>query len=88
MLLDEQSRSDTYPTTQTDENDAVLAHEASVAKLGDEQLFYLRSRGLNEAQATSLIINGFIEPIVKELPMEYASELNRLIEMQMEGSVG
>ncbi|OHA47134.1 MAG: Fe-S cluster assembly protein SufB [Candidatus Terrybacteria bacterium RIFCSPLOWO2_01_FULL_44_24] len=88
LLLDEQSRSDTYPTTQTDENDAVLAHEASVAKLGDEQLFYLRSRGLNEAQATSLIINGFIEPIVKELPMEYASELNRLIEMQMEGSVG
>ncbi|OHA52214.1 MAG: Fe-S cluster assembly protein SufB [Candidatus Terrybacteria bacterium RIFCSPLOWO2_01_FULL_40_23] len=88
LLLDEQSRSDTYPTTQTDESDSILAHEASVAKLGDEQLFYLRSRGLNEAQATSLIINGFIEPIVKELPMEYASELNRLIEMQMEGSIG
>ncbi len=88
LLLDERSRTDTYPTTQTDENDATLAHEASVAKLGDEQLFYLRSRGLTEAQATSLIINGFIEPIVKELPMEYASELNRLIEMQMEGSVG
>ena len=71
-----------------DEDDARVEHEARVSKLGDEQLFYLRSRGLTEAKARLMIVNGFIEPITKELPMEYAVELNRLIELQMEGSIG
>jgi Fe-S cluster assembly protein SufB len=88
LLLDELSRSDTYPTNIVNEEDVTLGHEASVSKVGEEQLFYLRSRGLSEAQATGLIVNGFIEPIVKELPLEYAVELNRLIELSMEGSVG
>jgi Fe-S cluster assembly protein SufB len=88
LLLDELSRSDTYPTNIVAEEDVTLGHEASVSKVGEDQLFYLRSRGLSEAQATSLIVNGFIEPIVKELPLEYAVELNRLIDLSMEGSVG
>ena len=88
LLLDELSRSDTYPTNIVNEEDVTLGHEASVSKVGEEQLFYLMSRGLTEAQATSMIVNGFIEPIVKELPLEYAVELNRLISMSMEGSVG
>lgn len=88
LLLDELSRSDTYPTNIVQEEDVTLGHEASVSKVGQDQLFYLMSRGLPEAQATSLIVNGFIEPIVKELPLEYAIELNRLIELSMEGSVG
>ncbi len=88
LLLDEHSRSDTYPKNIVHEEDVTLGHEASVSKVGQEQLFYLMSRGLSEAQATSLIVNGFIEPIVKELPLEYAVELNRLIELSMEGSVG
>lgn len=88
LLLDEISRSDTYPTNIVNEEDVTLGHEASVSKIGEDQLFYLMSRGLSEAQATSLIVNGFIEPIVKELPLEYAVELNRLINLSMEGSVG
>ncbi len=88
LLLDELSRSDTYPTNIVNEEDVTLGHEASVSKIGEEQLFYLMSRGLSEAAATGLIVNGFIEPIVKELPLEYAVELNRLINLSMEGSVG
>jgi Fe-S cluster assembly protein SufB len=88
LLLDEDSRSDTYPTIRIDENDADIGHEASVSKVGEEQLFYLQSRGLDEEEASKMIVNGFIEPVVKELPMEYAVELNRLIELQMEGSIG
>ena len=88
LLLDEASRSDTYPTMKIDEHDVRMEHEATVSKIGDEQLFYLQSRGITKAQAESMIVNGFIEPIVKELPLEYAVEMNRLIELQMEGSVG
>jgi Fe-S cluster assembly protein SufB len=88
LLLDEHSRSDTYPTIRIGENDVDVGHEASVSKIGEEQLFYLMSRGIPEDEAGKLIVNGFIEPIVKELPMEYAVEMNRLIELQMEGSIG
>ncbi|MEE8498366.1 MAG: Fe-S cluster assembly protein SufB [Acidimicrobiia bacterium] len=88
LILDENSRSDTYPYMEIEESDAQIGHEATISKVGDDQLFYLRSRGLSEEEATAMIVAGFIEPIVKELPMEYAVELNRLIELQMEGSVG
>ncbi len=88
LLLDEQARSDTYPSMDVEAEDVQLGHEATVSKVGDEQLFYLQSRGISEAEATAMIVNGFIEPFVKELPMEYALELNRLIALQMEGSVG
>ncbi len=88
LLIDENSRSDTYPYMNIAEEDVEIGHEATVARIGDEQLFYLMSRGLNEEQAAALIVRGFVEPIVKQLPMEYAVELNRLIELQMEGSVG
>jgi len=88
LLIGETARTDTYPTMEIDEDDVHVEHEARVSKLGDEQLFYLRSRGLTEAKARLMIVNGFIEPFVKELPMEYAVELNRLIELEMEGSVG
>jgi Fe-S cluster assembly protein SufB len=88
LLLDEHSRSDTYPTIRIGEDDVDVGHEATVSKVGDEQLFYLMSHGLDEEEAGKLIVNGFIEPIVKELPMEYAVEMNRLIELQMEGSIG
>ncbi len=88
LILDEESRSDTYPLMEIDEEDVSIGHEASVSKLGEEQLFYLMSRGIDEAEAAKMIVNGFVEPIVKELPMEYAVELNRLIELQMEGAVG
>ncbi len=88
LLLDEPSRSDTYPTMDIQEQDATVEHEAVVSKIGEEQLFYLQSRGLTEADASAMIVNGFIEPIVKELPMEYAVELNRLVQLEMEGSVG
>jgi len=88
LLLDEDSRSDTYPTIRIGDDDVDVGHEASVSKIGEEQLFYLMSRGLPEEEAAKLIVNGFIEPIVKELPMEYAVEMNRLIELQMEGSIG
>jgi Fe-S cluster assembly protein SufB len=88
LLLDEDSRSDTYPTIRIGENDADVGHEATVSKIGDEQVFYLQSHGLDEEEASKMIVNGFIEPVTKELPMEYAVELNRLIELQMEGSIG
>jgi Fe-S cluster assembly protein SufB len=88
LILDPQSRSDTYPYMEIEEADASIGHEATVSKVGDDQLFYLMTRGLTEAEATAMIVAGFIEPIVRELPMEYAVELNRLIELQMEGSVG
>jgi len=88
LILDDKSRSDTYPYMEIEESDAQIGHEATVSKVGDDQLFYLMSRGLSEPEATAMIVAGFIEPIVKELPMEYAVELNRLIELQMEGSVG
>jgi Fe-S cluster assembly protein SufB len=88
LLLDPESRSDTYPYIEIDEDDVSIGHEASVSKVGEEQLFYLMSRGLSEEEATSMIVSGFIEPLVKELPMEYAIEMNRLIQLQMEGSIG
>jgi Fe-S cluster assembly protein SufB len=88
LLLDDLSRSDTYPTMEVDEERVQIGHEASVSKLGEDQLFYLMARGIEEAEAAKMVVNGFVEPIVKELPMEYAIELNRLIELQMEGSVG
>jgi len=88
LLLDAHSRTDTYPTIRIGEDDVDVGHEASVTKVGEEQLFYLQSHGLDEEEAAKLIVNGFIEPIVKELPMEYAVEMNRLIELQMEGSIG
>jgi Fe-S cluster assembly protein SufB len=88
LLLDEDSRSDTYPTIRIDENDANVGHEASVSKVGEDQLFYLQAHGIDEEEASKMIVNGFIEPITKELPMEYAVEMNRLIELQMEGSIG
>ncbi|HBZ01144.1 MAG TPA: Fe-S cluster assembly protein SufB, partial [candidate division Zixibacteria bacterium] len=88
LLIDEASRSDTYPTMEIDADDVRIEHEARVSKVAEEQLFYLTSRGLTADEARLLIINGFIEPFTKELPMEYAVELNRLIELEMEGSVG
>ncbi|MBP8997360.1 MAG: Fe-S cluster assembly protein SufB [Anaerolineaceae bacterium] len=88
LLLDPSSRSDTYPTIEVDEEDVTIGHEASVSKIGEEQLFYLMSRGLSQEEATTMVVSGFIEPLVKELPMEYAVEMNRLIQLQMEGSVG
>lgn len=88
LLLDPASRSDTYPTIEIDEEDVTIGHEASVSKVGEEQLFYLMSRGLSQEEATTMVVSGFIEPLVKELPMEYAVEMNRLIQLQMEGSVG
>ena len=88
LILDDRSRSDTYPYIEIEEQDVSIGHEASVSKIGEEQLFYLMSRGLSEAEASTMIVGGFIEPLVKELPMEYAVEMNRLIELQMEGSVG
>ena len=88
LLLDDNSRSDTYPYIEIDEDDVTIGHEASVSKVGEEQLFYLMSRGLSEEEATTMVVSGFIEPLVKELPMEYAIEMNRLIQLQMEGSIG
>ncbi|MDZ4821015.1 MAG: Fe-S cluster assembly protein SufB [Planctomycetota bacterium] len=88
LILDSRSRSDTYPYIELDEQDVSVGHEASVSRIGEEQLFYLTSRGLSEGEASTMIVSGFIEPLVKELPMEYAVEMNRLIELQMEGSVG
>src|SRR3989475_8129162 len=88
LLLDEHSRSDTYPYMEIEEDQVTIGHEATVSKIGDEQVFYLMSRGIPEAEAAAMIVSGFIEPITKELPMEYAVEMNRLIQLQMEGSVG
>jgi Fe-S cluster assembly protein SufB len=88
LLLDDKSRSDTYPYNEIEEETAAVGHEATVSKVGDDQLFYLQSRGISEQEAMGMIVNGFIEPITKELPMEYAVELTRLIQLQMEGAVG
>jgi Fe-S cluster assembly protein SufB len=88
LLLDERSRSDTYPYIEIEEDNVSVGHEASVSKIGEEQLFYLMSRGIGEDEAAAMIVGGFIEPLVKELPMEYAVEMNRLIQLQMEGSIG
>jgi len=88
LLMNETSRTDTYPYIEIDENQSSIGHEASVSKVGEEQLFYLVSRGMSTEQAMTMVVRGFIEPIAKELPFEYAIELNRLIELQMEGSVG
>ncbi len=88
LLLDDKARSDTYPYIEIDEDDVSVGHEASVSKVGEEQLFYLMSRGLSEEEAMTMVVSGFIEPLVKELPMEYAIEMNRLIALQMEGSIG
>jgi Fe-S cluster assembly protein SufB len=88
LILDDASRTDTYPYIDIKENAVDIGHEATVSKIGDEQLFYLMSRGLSEAEASAMVVSGFIEPITKELPLEYAVEMNRLIQLQMEGSVG
>ncbi|MCC6148023.1 MAG: Fe-S cluster assembly protein SufB [Anaerolineaceae bacterium] len=88
LLLDPKSRSDTYPYIEVDEELVSIGHEASVSNVGEEQLFYLMSRGMTEEEATTMVVSGFIEPLVRELPMEYAVEMNRLIQLQMEGSIG
>jgi len=88
LILDEDSRSDTYPYIRIDESNVDIGHEATVSKIGEEQLFYLMSRGLSESEASAMVVSGFVEPITKELPLEYAVEMNRLIQLQMEGSVG
>ncbi|HEX8918045.1 MAG TPA: Fe-S cluster assembly protein SufB [Chloroflexota bacterium] len=88
LLLNEESRTDTYPYMEIEEDDVSVTHEATVSRIGEEQLFYLMSRGIGDIEARAMIVRGFIEPIAKELPMEYAIELNRLIELEMEGSVG
>ena len=88
LILDEDSQSDTYPYIEVDNDQVNIDHEATVSKIGEEQLYYLMSRGISEIEASAMIVNGFIEPLVKELPMEYAMELNKLIQLQMEGSIG
>ena len=88
LILDAASKADTYPAMQIEESDVEAVHEATVGKIGEDQLFYLMSRGITQDEAESLIVNGFMEPIVKELPMEYALELNRLIQLEMTGAVG
>jgi Fe-S cluster assembly protein SufB len=88
LILDSNSRSDTYPTNLIMESNSTLEHEATVSKVGEEQLFYLMSRGLPEHEAEAMIVNGFLEPIMKQIPLEYAVEMNRLVELEMEGSVG
>ena len=88
LLVDQISRSDTYPYVDVREDDVTMGHEATVSRVSEDQLFYLMSRGLPEQEAVATIVRGFVEPIARELPMEYALELNRLIELQMEGAVG
>ena len=88
LILDKDSRSDTYPYIEIEEQDVTIEHEASVSKIAEEQLFYMMSRGMSETEASTWIVSGFIEPLTKILPMEYSMEMNRLIELQMEGSVG
>ena len=88
LILDEQSRSDTIPTNVSSSRTSTIEHEATVSKISEEQLFYLMSRGLTKSQATEMIIMGFLEPFTRELPMEYAVELNQLLKLDMEGSVG
>jgi Fe-S cluster assembly protein SufB len=87
LMLDNKSKATTFPSMEVDENEVEVSHEATVGKIGDEQLFYLTSRGLSEQEATKMIVSGFIEPLIKELPLEYAVELNRLIELEIENSV-
>jgi Fe-S cluster assembly protein SufB len=86
--MDELSRNDTYPDMQIHQNNVTIEHEATVGRISEEQIFYLMTRGLTEAEAMAMIVNGFIEPVTKELPMEYALELNRLVALEMEGSIG
>lgn len=88
LLLDEHSRSDTYPTMRSHEESATIEHEASVERLSEEKLFYLRTRGLSETDAAGLLVNGFIDPVVKEIPLEYSVELNRLMNLETRGSIG
>ncbi len=88
LILDPESRTDTYPYINVGESNVDIGHEATVSKIGEEQLYYLMSRGLSQDEAAAMIVAGFVEPITKELPLEYAVELNRLIQLQMEGSVG
>lgn len=88
LLVDDISRTDTYPYVDIRTDDVQMGHEATVSKVSEDQLFYLMQRGLDETEAMAMIVRGFVEPIARELPMEYALELNRLIELQMEGSVG
>ncbi len=88
LILDEVSRSDTYPYMEIAEEDVEIAHEATVGRITEDQIFYLTSRGLTEEEALAMIVRGFIEPFTKELPMEYAIELNRLIQLEMEGCIG
>lgn len=88
LLIDEESVSNTFPFMKIDNNDVDIAHEASVGKIGEDEIFYLMSRGLTQEQAMQMVVSGFIEPVIKQLPMEYAVELNKLIELEMEGSVG
>ena len=88
LLLDDTSKTETYPYMEINQEDATITHEATVGKIGDEQIFYLMTRGFSEEESLSLIVNGFMEPFTKELPMEYAVELNRLIKLEMDGSVG
>jgi Fe-S cluster assembly protein SufB len=88
LILDDHSISDTFPYMEIGAKDAVIGHEATVSKVADDQLFYLMSRGLSHEQAMGMIVNGFIEPVTRTLPMEYAVEWSRLIELQMEGSIG
>ena len=87
-MLDADSQSDTYPTMEVGNSSADLEHEASVSKVSNDQLFYRMSRGHSEEEAMGLIVNGFFEPFTRELPMEYAVELNRLLELEMEGAIG
>ena len=88
LMIDNKSISNTYPFIDVKEKNVDVAHEATVGKISDEQIFYLMSRGLNEEQAKQIVVSGFIEPIIKQLPLEYAAELNKLIELEMEGSLG
>jgi len=88
LLLDETSQAETFPSLKIKGKDVAVGHEATVGKVGEEQLFYLRSRGLDEEEATGLIVNGFIEPIIKEFPLEFAVEINQLIQLKMKGATG
>ena len=88
LLLDDHSESDTYPYIEIENPSVTVGHEATVSKIGDDQLFYLMSRGLTEDESNAMVVNGFLEPLTKELPMEYSIEMNRLIRLQMEGSIG
>ena len=88
LLLDNESRSDTYPTMDVKEPSSVVEHEASVSKVGEDKIFYLGSRGIKESDALGLLVSGFLSDLTRELPMEYAAELNHLLKLEMEGSVG